>query len=70
MKLLAPWRNMLSNAHASAPGRTAWADCSPTKTSGELQVAIQNVTLEQTQRNAALTKCAIVIKKKRNNLPM
>ena len=36
----------------------------------QLQVAIQNVTQEQTQRNAHLTKCASVIKKKRNNLPM
>ncbi len=70
MKLLPPWRNMLATPTASAPGRATWTDCSPTKRLAQLQVAIQNVTQEQTQRTPHLTKCASVIKKRRSNLPM
>ncbi len=70
MKLLPPWRNIPSNAHCVSAGRAAWADCSPTKTSGAVNGPIQNVTLEQTQRNAALNEMRSVIKKRRSNLPM
>ncbi len=61
-------RNMLSNAHCVSAGRTAWADCSPTKRLAQLQVAIQNVTLEQTQRNAALNEMRQRYKEKTQQL--
>ncbi len=59
---------MLSNAHCVS----AWSHCMgrlfPTKRLAQLQVAIQNVTLEQTQRNAALNKMRHRYKEKMQQL--
>lgn len=49
-------------------GRAAWTDCSPTKRLAQLQVAIQNVTQEQTQRNAALNEMRQRYKEKTQQL--
>lgn len=59
---------MLSNAHCVSTGRAAWTDCSPTKRLAQLQVAIQNVTQEQTQRNAALNEMRQRYKEKTQQL--
>ncbi len=69
-EVLAPWRNMLSNAHCDSAWSRAWADCPPTKTSGAITGRYPDITQEQTQRNAALNEMRQRYKKKRNNLPM
>ncbi|STL41289.1 exonuclease, dsDNA, ATP-dependent [Escherichia coli] len=69
MKLLPPWHNMLSNAHCVS----AWSRCMgrlvpQQKRLAQLMVTIQNVTLEQTQRNAALNEMRQRYKEKTQQL--
>lgn len=68
MKLLAPRRNMLSNARCVSARSRCMDRLFPNKTLAQLQVAIQNVTQEQTQRNAALNEMRQRYKEKTQQL--
>ena len=71
MKLLAPWRNMPSNAHCVS----AWSRCMgrlfPNKNVWRSYRSLSRMS-RKNRRNVTphLTKCASVIKKRRSNLPM
>ncbi len=69
MKLLPPRRNMLSNAHCVSTLVALHGQIVPQqKRLAQLQVAIQNVTQEQTQRNAALNEMRQRYKEKTQQL--